>query len=174
MTAPVHLLTRHLLSFQVRSHLGFRPHVYTWLGYSPLSHIVTPSKDDRPDPRSRCQRDTLPRSLPWGYFFYSVWSLQKPTATCARCLAHNAHIYTRHRHCQAQRPQGHAQFPYSPTQPAFRRKGLAPILLTRRRLVDMPCNCVIRLSNSASIERRVAVECRVFYWQPVFYAGTEY
>ena len=62
----------------------------------------------------------------------------------------------------------------SPTQPAFRRKGLAPILLTRRRLVDMPCNCVIRLSNSASIERRVSVECRVFYWQPVFYAGTEY
>ena len=58
----------------------------------------------------------------------------------------------------------------SPTQPAFRRKGLAPILLTRRRLVDMPCNCVIRLSNSASVERRVAVECRVFYWQPVFMA----
>jgi hypothetical protein len=40
----------------------------------------------------------------------------------------------------------------SPTQPAFRRKGLAPILLPGGGLVGMPCNCGIRLSNSASVQ----------------------
>jgi hypothetical protein len=88
-------LTLHILSFRVRSHLGFRPHVYTWLGYSPLSHKVTPYIYDRPYPRLRCQRNTLPRSLSWGYFFSAVRSHQKPTATCVRCLAYNALVVQR-------------------------------------------------------------------------------